>query len=98
MNKSILSASIIVVALTSAVCGADSMTHYEKINNMPVIGNFLSTRQESSCVKKSHYEEIDKLPVIGGFLNERSIEKTGKSDSMQISHYDKINSLPVIGR
>ncbi|MCK4737518.1 MAG: hypothetical protein KAT10_03085 [Sulfurimonas sp.] len=98
MNAKILSISIIVVALTSSMCNANSMTHYEKIDNMPVIGNFLSIKQESYDVKNSHYREINKLPVIGNFLNTHSIEKTGKVDSMHISHYDKISSLPVIGR
>ncbi len=93
-----LLSSVIVVALTSSICSADSMTHYEKINDMPVIGNFLSTKQDSSSVKKSHYEEINKLPVIGGFLNEYSVEKTGKVDGIQISYYDKISRLPVIGK
>lgn len=93
-----LLSSIVVVALTSGMCSADSMTHYEKINNLPVIGNFLSTKQDSSIVDKSHYEEINKLPVIGGFLNKYSVEKTAKVDGVQISHYDKISHLPVIGK
>jgi hypothetical protein len=98
MNTKILSISIIVVALTSSVCNANSMITYEKINNMPVIGNFLSTKQESYNVKNSHYREINKLPVIGGFLNVHSVEKTEKIGNTHISHYDKISKLPVIGR
>ena len=98
MKINILSISI-VVALASSVCSANSMTNYEKINNLPVIGNFLSTKQESSDVKNSHYVMINKLPVIGGFMNERSIESLGKQlDGARISHYDKISKLPVIGR
>ena len=95
MKTGILSMSIIVVALASSVCNANSMTHYEKINNIPVIGNFLSKKQESFDVKNSHYEVINKLAVIGSFLNEHSGVKTA---GVQTSHYDKISNLPVIGR
>ncbi|MCK4874379.1 MAG: hypothetical protein KAR81_00675 [Sulfurimonas sp.] len=98
MNIKILSISIIVVALTSSMCNANSMTHYEKIDKMPVIGNFLLSKQESYGVNNSHYRKINKLPVIGGFLSMHSVEKTGKVDSTHISHYNKISTLPVIGK
>lgn len=89
MKTTILTTAALLLSLTSV--SAKELSHVEKVNALPVIGNFLTKRQTTNSIDTSHYAQVNNLPVIGNFVEER------KETKIETSHYAQVNKLPVIG-
>lgn len=81
MKTTILTTAALLLSLTSV--NASELSHIEKVNALPVIGNFLTK------AATSHYKQVKKSTIISSFVEE--------AEMINNSHYSAVNKLPVIG-
>ena len=70
MKTTILTTAALLLSLTSV--SANELSHVEKVNALPVIGNFLTK------TATSHYTQVNKLAIIDSFVERSEERRVGK--------------------